>query len=49
MTTDGTIKQITFILNKLDQANAPGTEFLQKPPSLKVFLKIIGEKHERMR
>ncbi|WP_430786854.1 ATP-binding cassette domain-containing protein [Virgibacillus flavescens] len=42
--TDGSIKQMTAILNQLEHANIPVAEFLQKQPTLEdVFLTMIGE------
>jgi len=42
--TDGSIKQITDILNLLENADIPVAEFSQKLPTLEdVFLTIIGE------
>jgi ABC-2 type transport system ATP-binding protein len=43
--TDGTIKQMIDILNRLENANIHVAEFTQKLPTLEdVFLTIIGEK-----
>ncbi|MGP4040989.1 ATP-binding cassette domain-containing protein [Gracilibacillus sp. D59] len=45
ITTDGSIKQMTTILNRLDQAGVPVAALTQKQPTLEdVFLSIIGEK-----
>ncbi|SFB15808.1 ABC-2 type transport system ATP-binding protein [Lentibacillus halodurans] len=45
LTTDGSIKQMTDMLNRLDQAGIPVAELTQKQPTLEdVFLTIIGEK-----
>jgi len=42
--TDGSIKQMTNILNRLENANLPVAVFSQKLPTLEdVFLTIIGE------
>lgn len=42
--TDGSIKQMTDILNRLENAKIPVAEFTQKQPTLEdVFLTIIGE------
>jgi ABC-2 type transport system ATP-binding protein len=44
VTTDGTIKQMTDILNRLQNAGLSVAEFAQKLPTLEdVFLTIIGE------
>jgi len=44
VTTDGSIKQITNILNRLENACVPVSEFAQKLPTLEdVFLSIIGK------
>ncbi len=44
ITTDGSIKQIKDILNLLESARIPVSEFAQKQPTLEdVFLTIIGE------
>jgi len=44
VTTDGTINQMTDILNRLQGAGLPVAEFSQKLPTLEdVFLTIIGE------
>lgn len=46
--TDGSIKQITDILNKLEKQGIPVAEFSQKLPTLEeVFLAIIGENKEK--
>jgi ABC-2 type transport system ATP-binding protein len=46
--TDGTIKQMTDILNRLQNAGLSVAEFAQKLPTLEdVFLAIIGEDQER--
>ncbi|SEN68662.1 ABC-2 type transport system ATP-binding protein [Lihuaxuella thermophila] len=48
VTTDGSIKQLTAILNRLEHAGIPVDECLQKQPTLEdVFLTIIGENYER--
>ena len=48
VTTDGTIKQMTDILNRLQNAGLSVAEFAQKLPTLEdVFLTIIGEDQER--
>jgi len=45
ISTDGTTKQITDILNCLNDANVPVARFTQNQPSLEdVFLTLIGEK-----
>ncbi|TGE37108.1 ATP-binding cassette domain-containing protein [Desulfosporosinus fructosivorans] len=45
VTTDGSIKQMTDILNRLQNAGLSVAEFAQKLPTLEdVFLTIIGEK-----
>ncbi|HZD59902.1 MAG TPA: ATP-binding cassette domain-containing protein [Anaerolineae bacterium] len=44
--TDGTVKHMTDILNRLENASVPVAEFAQKLPTLEdVFLAIIGENH----
>ncbi|HWP96308.1 MAG TPA: ATP-binding cassette domain-containing protein [Syntrophomonadaceae bacterium] len=44
ITTDGSIKQITDILNRLESAGISIAEFAQKLPTLEdVFLTVIGE------
>jgi ABC-2 type transport system ATP-binding protein len=44
ITTDGSIKQMTDVLNQLEKAKISVTEFAQKQPTLEdVFLTIIGE------
>jgi len=44
ITTDGSIKQMTHILKRLENANIAVAEFAQKLPTLEdVFLTIIGE------
>lgn len=49
VTTDGSIRQITDILNRLENADVSIDEFAQKLPTLEdVFLAIIGEGKERM-
>lgn len=49
ITTDGSIKQLTDILNRLDNAGIVVAEFAQKLPTLEdVFLAIIGEKKEAL-
>lgn len=46
VTTDGSIKQMTDILNRLQNAGLSVAEFAQKLPTLEdVFLTIIGENH----
>ncbi|SFM34297.1 ABC-2 type transport system ATP-binding protein [Gracilibacillus orientalis] len=45
LSTDGSIKQMTDMLNRLDQAEISVTQLTQKQPTLEdVFLTIIGEK-----
>ena len=45
--TDGSIKQITEILNRLEGAGIPVTEFARKQPTLEdVFLSIVGNSLE---
>lgn len=47
--TDGSMKQMADILNRLENAKISVTEFTQKQPTLEdVFLTIIGENKERM-
>ncbi|MDF2985125.1 MAG: transporter [Eubacterium sp.] len=46
--TDGSLKQITDILNKLEKQGIPVAEFSQKQATLEdVFLTIIGENKEK--
>ncbi|MHB0976291.1 MAG: ATP-binding cassette domain-containing protein [Candidatus Aquicultorales bacterium] len=48
ITTDGSIKQITDILNRLESACIPVTELAQKLPTLEdVFLAIIDKDREK--
>jgi ABC-2 type transport system ATP-binding protein len=45
ISTDGTVKQVAEILNRLDAANIPVARFTQNQPSLEdAFLTLIGEK-----
>lgn len=42
--TDGSIRQMTDILNRLETAGVPAAEFAQKKPTLEdVFLAIVGD------
>jgi len=46
--TDGSIRQMTDILNRLENEGVTAAEFAQKLPTLEdVFLSIIGEDQER--
>lgn len=45
--TDGGVKQLTDILNRLNQENISISNFTQKSPTLEdVFLKLVGESQE---
>lgn len=48
VTTDGSIRQISDILHRLERAGISVAEFAQKTPTLEdVFLSIIGKDHEK--